>query len=100
MTSGYDQPARSADAISSHPGPGQARGRRAAALLAAAVPLAAAALAAAPAAAAFAAAAPPAVAHARPSQPLAAELLASGALPATTAVPTATDPKLPPYVGD
>ena len=64
MTSGYDQPARSADAISSHPGPGHARGRRAAALLAAAAPLAAAAWAIAPAGAAFATATPPAATHA------------------------------------
>ena len=64
MTSGYDQPARSADAISSHPGPGQARGRRAATLLAAAAPLAAAAWAIAPAGAAFATATPPAATHA------------------------------------
>ena len=64
MTSGYDQPARSADAISSHPGPGQARGWRAAALLAAAAPLAAAAWAIAPTGAAFATATPPAATHA------------------------------------
>ena len=100
MTSGYDQPARSASTPSPHPDPGRPRGRHMATLLAAA-PLAAGALAAAaPAAAAFAAAAPPAVAHASPSQPLPVELLASGALPATTAVPTATDPKIPTYVGD
>ena len=90
MTSDYDQPARSASTPSPHPDPGRPRGRHMATLLAAA-PLAACALAAA---------APPAVAHARPSQPLPVELLASGALPATTAVPTATDPKIPTYVGD
>jgi hypothetical protein len=84
MTSGYDQPARSASTSSPHPNPGRPRGRPMVTLLAAA----------------FAAAAPPAVAHARPSQPLAVELLASGALPATTAVPTATAPKIPTYVGD
>ena len=89
MTSGYDQPARSASTSSPHPNPGRPRGRHMVTLLAAA-----------PAAAAFAAAAPPAVAHARPSQPRAVELLAWGALPATTAVPSATAPKLPRYVGD
>jgi len=52
MTSHHDQP-----------DPGRPRGRRAAALLAAAAPLAAAALATAPAAVAFATAAPPATAH-------------------------------------
>ena len=100
MTSGYDQPARSVSTPLTHPNPGRPRGRHMVTLLAAA-PLAAGALAAAaPAAAAFAAAAPPAVAHARRSQPLSVELLASGALPATTAVPAATAPKLPRYVGD
>jgi hypothetical protein len=78
MTSGYDQPARSASTSSPHPNPGRPRGRHMVTLLAA----------------------PPAVAHARPSQPLAVELLASGALPATTAVPTATAPKIPAYVRD
>lgn len=78
MTSGYDQPARSASTSSPHPNPGRPRGRHMVTLLAA----------------------PAAVAHARPSQPLAVELLASGALPATTAVPTATDPKIPAFVGD
>jgi len=33
-------------------------------------------------------------------QPFAAELLASSALPATTAMPAAAGPKLPPYSGD
>ena len=100
MTSGYDQPARSASTSWPYPDPGRPRGRHMAALLAAA-PLAAGALAAAaPAAAAFAAATPPAVAHAWPSQPLTVGLLASSALPATTAVPAATDPKIPTYVGD
>ena len=91
MTSGYDQPARSASTPSPHPNPGRPRGRHMATLLAAA-PLSAGALAAAAPAAA--------VAHARRSQPLAVELLASGVLPATTAVPAATAPKLPRYVGD
>jgi hypothetical protein len=53
MTSRHDQP-----------GPGRPRGRRAAALLAAAAPLAAGALAVAPAAVAFAAGTPPATVHA------------------------------------
>ena len=99
MTSGYDQPARSASTSSPHPDPGRPRGRRVATLL-----RRGAAGGWRPGrravAAAFAAAAPPAVAHARPSQPLPVELLASGALPATTAVPAATDPKIPTYVGD
>ena len=91
MTSGYDQPARSADAISSHPGPGQARGRRVAALLAAAAPLAAAAWAVAPAGAAFATAAPPAAMHAS------AVLTGSDCL---TAFGGHQAPKLPECLGD
>lgn len=78
MTSGYDQPARSASTSSPHPNPGRPRGRHMVTLLAA----------------------PPAVAHARPSQPLAAELLTASVLPATTAGPTAVGPKLPPFTGD
>ena len=35
-----------------------------------------------------------------PSQPLAAELLATAELPATTAAPAALSPKLPRCVGD
>ena len=90
MTSGYDQPARSVSTPLTHPNPGRPGGRHMVTLLAAA-PLAAGALAAA---------APPAVGHARRSQPLSVGLLASGALPATAAVPTATAPKLPPFQGD
>jgi len=100
MTSGYDQPARSASTSPPHPDPGRSRGRHIVTLLAAAVPLAAGALAVAPVAAAFAAAVPPAVAHARASQPLTVKLLASSALPATTAMRAATDPKLPAAAGD
>ena len=64
MTSGYDQPARSADITSPHPEPGRPQRRRVATLLAAAAPLAAAVWAIAPAGAAFATAAPPAATHA------------------------------------
>jgi hypothetical protein len=70
-----------------------------AALLAAAAPLAAA-LATAPAAAAFATATPPAASTARTSHTLAAELLTTGALPATTAKSAITQPKLPAASGD
>ena len=63
MTSGHDQPVRSADIISPHPEPGRPQ-RRVAMLLAAAAPLAAAAWVIAPAGAAFATAAPPAATHA------------------------------------
>src|SRR5262245_24091314 len=58
MTSSNDQPAHQADTTSPDPGPARSRGRRAAGLLAAAAPLAAA-IATAPAAAAFATTAPP-----------------------------------------
>ena len=71
------------------------RGRRVAALLAAAAPLAAA-LATAPATAAIATAAPPA-AH---SQTLAAGLLTTAALPVTTARTAVSDPKIPVAAGD
>ena len=64
MTSGYDQPARSASTSSPHPNPGGPRGRHMVTLLAAAAPLAAAAWAIAPAGAAFATATPPAATHA------------------------------------
>ena len=79
MTSGYDQPARSASTSSPNPNPGRPRGRRAAALLAAAAPLA------------------------DPTgscQSLAAALLTTAELPATTAGPVTTGPKLPPFTGD
>ena len=64
MTGSPDQPACSANTTSPHPGPGWPRGRRAAALLAAAAPLAAAAWVIAPAGTAFATATPPAATHA------------------------------------
>ena len=64
MTISQDQPVRSADITSPHPEPGRPQRRRAATLLAAAAPLAAAAWAIAPAGAAFATATPPAAAHA------------------------------------
>ena len=96
MPSTNDLPARPAGTAAPALGPARPRGRRVAALLAAAAPLAAA-LATAPAAAAFAASAPPA---ARPSHTLAAELLTTGTLPAITAQTGGGDPKLPPYVGD
>jgi hypothetical protein len=75
------------------PAPGaRPRARRAAALLAAAAPLAAA-LATAPATAAFAT---PPLAH---SQTRAADLLTT-TLPATTARTVPTDPKIPAGIGD
>jgi hypothetical protein len=36
----------------------------------------------------------------RPTRPCTAELLAAAELPATTAGPAASDPKLPPFRGD
>ena len=99
MTSSNDLPARPAGSTSPGSGPARVRGRRAAALLAAAAPLAAAALASAPVATAYAAAPPPA-STARPSHTLAAELLTTGTLPATTAKTGGTEPKIPTYVGD
>jgi hypothetical protein len=36
----------------------------------------------------------------KPSQPLAAELLTTGTVPATTAATASTSPKLPPFRGD
>jgi hypothetical protein len=98
MTSSHDLPARPAGTASPTLGPVRVRGRRAAALLAAAAPLAAA-LATASAPAAFAAAAP-AASMARPSHTLAAELLTTGTLPATTARTAFTEPKIPAGVGD
>jgi hypothetical protein len=95
MTSNHDLPAHSAHTTSPDSGPARPRGRRAAALLAAAAPLAAA-LATAPAAVAVATAAPP-PAH---SQTPAAALHTTNTLPATTAGTGGTDPKLPPLVGD
>jgi hypothetical protein len=99
MTSSHDLLAHPASLTSPDPGrPARPRGRRAATLLAAAAPLAAAALATAPAAAAFATAAPPA-AH---GHTLAAELLTTTSLPATTAGTACSpcDPKIPALVGD
>jgi hypothetical protein len=99
MSSSHDLPARPPGTVTSALGPGRVRGRRVAALLAAAAPLAAA-LATAPTAAAFATAAPPAASMTKPSQSLAAELLATGTLPATTAKTAVTDPKIPAAAGD
>jgi hypothetical protein len=99
MTSSNDLPARPVSSTSPGSSPARPRGRRAAALLAAAAPLAAAALASAPVATAYAAALP-AASTARPSHTLAAELLTTGTLPATTAKAGGTDPKIPTYVGD
>jgi hypothetical protein len=99
MTSNNDLPARPAGTTSPTLGPARARGRRVAALLAAAAPLAAA-LATGPATAAFATAVPPAPSMTRPSHTLAAELLATGTLPATTARTGGGDPKIPEAVGD
>ena len=98
MTSSHDLPARPAGSTSPYSGPARPRGRRAA-LLAAAAPLAVAALAAAPVVAAHAAV-PPAASTARPSHTLAAELLTTGTLPATTARTAFTEPKIPAGVGD
>jgi hypothetical protein len=99
MTSNHDLPARPADPTLPDSRPLRPRRRRAAMLLAAAAPLAATALAAAPVAM-TSAAAPTAASTARPSQAHAADLLATGILPATTAGTGGGDPKLPPYVGD
>ena len=98
MTSNHDLPARPAGSASPALGPVRVRGRRAAALLVAAAPLAAA-LATAPSAAAFAATTP-AASTARPSHTLAAELLTTPALPATTARTTFIGPKIPEGIGD
>jgi hypothetical protein len=94
MTS-HHTPARPAGITPPGPGLARPRGRRAAALLAAAAPLAAA-LATAPAVVAFTAAAQPA-AH---SHTFAGELLTASPLPATTAGTAFTDPKIPAGVGD
>jgi hypothetical protein len=94
MPSSNDLPARPAGTAAPALGPARPRGRRVAALLAAAAPLAVTALATTPAAAAFAASAPPAASTAGPSHTLAAEL------PATTARTAFTDPKIPTAVGD
>ena len=99
MTSSHDLPAGPAGTTSPALGPVRVRGRRAAALLAAAAPLAAAALAMAPVATAHAAVLP-AASTARPSHTLAAELLITTTLPATTAKAGGTDPKIPTFVGD
>jgi cell envelope opacity-associated protein A len=101
MDSRNDQPAQSANTWSSWASPGQQRGRRAAALLAAGAPLAmAAALAVAPV---VTAAAVPVVTAAAPAQARAAALLAARSLPASTAgsaVCNPCDPKIPTMVGD
>jgi hypothetical protein len=99
MTSSHDLPARPAGTASPALGPGRVRGRRVAALLAAAAPLAVAALASVPVATAHAAVLP-AASTARPSQTRAAQLLTTTALPATTARTVFTDPKIPAAVGD
>ena len=99
MTTGHDLPARPAGTTSLGSGLARSRGRRAATLLAAAAPLAAA-LATAPATAAFATTAPPAASTTRPSHALAADLLTTTALPATTARTAVGDPKIPEAVGD
>ena len=99
MTSSHDLPAGPAGTTSPALGPVRVRGRRAAALLAAAAPLAAAALAMAPVATAHAAVVP-AASTARPSQTLAAELLTTPSLPATTARTTFIGPKIPEGIGD
>ena len=99
MTSSHDLPAGPAGSTSPDFGLARPRGRRGAALLAAAAPLAAAALAVAPVATAHVAAAS-AASTARPSHTLAAELLTTGTLPATTAKTGGTEPKIPAYVGD
>jgi hypothetical protein len=98
MTSSNDLPARLAGTASPALGPSRSRGRRAAALLAAAAPLAAV-LASVPVATAHAAVLP-AANSARPSQTLAAELFTTATLPATTAKAGGTDPKIPTLVGD
>ena len=98
MTSSNDLPARPAGSASPALGPARPRGRRVAALLAAAAPLAAALAIASGAVAS--APAPPAASTARPSHTFAAELLTTPALPATTAKTGGTQPKLPAYVGD
>jgi hypothetical protein len=96
MTSGHGLSAHPAGSASPGPRPVRPRGRRAAALLAAAAPLAAA-LATAPAVTAFATSTPP-VARSYTH----AELLATAALPATTARTACNpcDPKIPTMVGD
>ena len=99
MTSSHDLPAGPAGSTSPDFGLARPRGRRGAALLAAAAPLAAAALAVAPVATAHAAVLP-AASTARPSHTLAAELLTTGTLPATTARTAFTDPKIPEGIGD
>jgi hypothetical protein len=99
MSSSHDLPAGPAGSASPVLGLARVRGRRVAALLAAAAPLAAA-LATAPSAVAFAAAAPPAASTSRPSHTLAAELLTTRTLPATTARTGGGDPKIPEAVGD
>jgi hypothetical protein len=99
MSSSHDLPARPTATASPTLGPGRVRGRRAAVLLAAAAPLAVAALASAPVATAYAAAAPTA-STTRPSHTLTAELLNTRTLPATTAKTGGTDPKIPTMVGD
>ena len=96
MTSTRDMPDHAADDLSANPGSPRPRGRRAAMLLAAAAPLAAA-LATAPAAVALATTTP-AAAH---GQAHAAALLGTAALPVTTArTGGGGDPKIPEAVGD
>ena len=99
MSNSNDLPAGPAGGASPALGLARVRGRRVAALLAAAAPLAAA-LATASATAAFASAAPPAASTPRPSHTLAAELLTTRTLPATTARTGGGDPKIPEAVGD
>jgi hypothetical protein len=99
ITSSHDLPARPAGPTSPDPGRARPHGRRAAALLAAATPLAVAALASASVAIASAIA-PTAASTPQPGQAPAAELLNGAALPATIAGTATADPKLPPYVGD
>jgi hypothetical protein len=89
MTSSHDRPAHPADPTTPDPRPARPRARRAATLLAAAVPVAMAS-----------AAAPPAASTTRPGQTHAADLLTAATLPATTAGTGCCDPKIPAMVGD
>jgi len=96
MTSSHDLSAHPDGTIPPGPGPARPHRRRAAALLAAAAPLAAV-LATAPAAMAVATTTAPATG----SHLYAAELLTTTAtLPSTTAGLGGTDPKIPALVGD
>jgi hypothetical protein len=96
MTGRPDPPAGSSGSITPDPGRARPRNWRAAALLAAAAPLAAA-LAGAPAAVAVTVAVAPTAGH-RHAQ--AGELLVTATLPVTTIATSGGDPKIPEAVGD